>query len=162
MCENWGLKFGILQITHAFLTATCVYFKISQTQGPVYTDTFSKSCVFSPMKTYKKFCVHTSVFTTFFRCPHANDDITFHNCKFWNSIPRNNRKFLFLLHRFQMFAFSASNGRITFHKVAFSKDFTLETVFKSLRFQSQIYRCPVDGRWKRKEIIAVSFENASV
>ena len=70
---------------------------------------------------------------------------------------------LLLLNRFQKLAFSAVyKETMRFQKVAFSNNSTLESVFKTLRFHSEIFRFHVDGKLKRKNKVAFSFENASV
>ena len=70
---------------------------------------------------------------------------------------------LLVLNRFQKLAFSAVyTETMRFHKVAFSNNATLESVFKKLRFHSQKFRCHVDSKLKCKNKVAFSFENVLV
>ena len=64
---------------------------------------------------------------------------------------------------FSTLAFSAVyTETMRFQKVAFSNNSTLKSVFKKLRFHSQIFRFHVDGKLKRKNKVACSFENVLV
>ena len=73
---------------------------------------------------------------------------------------RGRQKVLLVLNRFQKLAFSAVYTETKrFQTVAFSTNSTLESVFKKLRFHSQIFRCHVDSKLKRKNKVAFSFEN---
>ena len=72
---------------------------------------------------------------------------------------RGRQKVLLVLNRFQKIAFSET---MHFHKVALSNNSTLESVFKKLRFHSQIFRFHVDSKLKRKNKVAFSFENVFV
>ena len=76
---------------------------------------------------------------------------------------RGRQKVLLVLNRCQKLAFSAVyTETMRFQKVTFSNNSTLESVFKKLRFHSQIFRSHVDSKLKRKNKVAFSFENVLV